>query len=127
MLEYLEPIMIEKGPNLNKEERELVNIALINHVKPLQKLWKTLITLEKFPKFVDYDPYIKEMKDNTCEKLDEECQRLIDLIQRHFIDPINIDTPIENQAYFVKLKADYWRYIEEVASGDRQEKAASET
>jgi hypothetical protein len=54
MLEFLEPIMVEKGANMTTEERIMVVVACKNILEPLRRVWRTLVTVETYERFQKY-------------------------------------------------------------------------
>ena len=54
MLEYLEPIIVEKGCKMSPEERILVTVACKNIVQPLIKTYRTINVVETYERFIKY-------------------------------------------------------------------------
>ncbi len=51
MLEFMDPVIIEKGCKMTLDERNLFQAACKLSVATTLKTWKTLKTLESYPRF----------------------------------------------------------------------------
>ena len=63
MLKFLEPLMDQKGPTLNSDERNLVTAACKYVIESDLKIWRTINVIEGFKKFEDKQEYLSEYKD----------------------------------------------------------------
>ena len=73
MLEFLDPIMQNKGAKMTTEERVLMQVACKNIIEPLRRVWRTIATIETYERFDKYQKYIEEYKDDIRERYDKEC------------------------------------------------------
>jgi hypothetical protein len=117
MLEFLEPIITNKGAKMSPEERVLLTVACKNIIEPLRRVWRTIVTIETYERFDKFKKYIEEYKDDVRERYDKECQKIIDMISRNMIDSAEENS--EGLAFFLKMSGDFYRYMLEVVKEDR--------
>ena len=101
MIEFLQPIMEEKGTKMSTDERNLITTAFKNSLGPIRKVWQTLLTVETYEKYQKYQPYIEEYKEEIRDRFDSQCMKIIDLIQANMIDKAEQES--EPLAYFSKM------------------------
>jgi hypothetical protein len=65
MLEYLTLVLIEKGPELSADERNLFSVACKNILASNRTAWRTVIALEPNPKYTKFKQSLKEYKEKT--------------------------------------------------------------
>ena len=124
MLEYLTAVLVEKGPELSADERNLFSVACKNLLSSNRTAWRTVIALEPNQKYARYKQSLKEYKEKTEAAILQDCEHVIELIQNNVLTKSVQDEP---KAFFAKMAADYNRYICEVTTGDRLETAKSES
>ena len=101
---------VELEPKLTKEERNLLSAGYKNIISDKRSSWRLLNNLEQKEeekKNTTQSAYIKEIK----EKIEKELNSIVDEIQSmidKYLLPNAID--VENKVFYLKLKADYFRY-----------------
>ena len=101
---------VELDPKLTKEERNLLSTGYKNIISDKRSSWRLLNNLEQKEeekKNTTQSAYIKEIK----EKIEKELNSIVDEIQSmidKYLLPNAID--VENKVFYLKLKADYFRY-----------------
>ena len=100
MLDFLEPIYHDKGAKMSSEERVLFTVACRNIIMPLSKTLKTITVIEGYDRFQKHMDVLEDYKMSVIKRYDEECTKIINLIQRNVIDS---GEPGEGLAYFYKL------------------------
>ena len=123
MLEYLTLVLIEKGPELSADERNLFSVACKNILASNRTAWRTVIALEPNPKYAKFKQSLKEYKEKTEQQIYTDCEMIIELVQTHVLTKAGSDEP---KAFFCKMVADYHRYVCEIATGERLETAKDE-
>ena len=68
MLKFMEPLMDQKGPTLNTDERHLVMSACKYVIEADQKIWRTITVIESFKKYEDKLEYLQEYKDLVSQR-----------------------------------------------------------
>ena len=101
---------VELDPKLTKEERNLLSAGYKNIISDKRSSWRLLNNLEQKEeekKNTTQSGYIKEVKG----KIEKELNSIVDEIQSmidKYLLPNAID--VENKVFYLKLKADYFRY-----------------
>ena len=115
---------IELDPKLNKEERGLLNAGYKNIISSKRNSWRLLNSMEQ--KEENKNPFqsanIKEVKDKIGNELNSICAELITIADKYLIP--NASSP-EDKVFYMKLKADYYRYKCEFANDKDYEEACS--
>ena len=92
------------------------------------KLIKVIDTLRHYPeKYEDFIEVLADYKDDIINKVEGKCNKIIDQIQEQIIDLfIQDDFGFEeHRVYFYKMKADFQRYICQVANFNQETKISS--
>ena len=116
---------VELDPKLTKEERNLLSAGYKNIISDKRSSWRLLNNLEQKEeekKNTTQSAYIKEIK----EKIEKELNSIVDEIQSmidKYLLPNAID--VENKVFYLKLKADYFRYKCEFTSDKEFEDACA--
>ena len=123
MIALLKPYIESKEEDLDFEERNILSVAYKNAVGMRRIAWRSA---NKAASIYKYEKYTEEIADYQ-KKLEEECvdlcKDMLTLLQKHLI-PKAKKNGVESEVYFLKLQADYFRYVAEVGStADRIEKA----
>ena len=108
---------VELDPKLTKEERNLLSAGyknIISDKRSSRRLLNNLERKEEEKKNVQQCANIKEIKDKIEKELNAICDEIQSIIDKYLI-PNAID--VENKVFYLKLKADYYRYKCEFANG----------
>ena len=114
-LKYIDEIAHTKKEELTSEERTLLNSAYKNLINARREAWKNLNEYE-----IDNKKYLyllTDIKSNIEKELNEYCNRMLDLVDNVLLKNVKID---ESKVFYIKLKADYYRYIAEILTGDKK-------
>ena len=109
--------MIELNPILNKEECDILSTGYKNMITDKRNSWRILNSMERREKKkkTQIVQHIREIKSHIENEIREICNELQLLIDKYLLPNVNDH---ENEVYFFKLKADYYRYICEFAEED---------
>jgi len=117
MIVFLRPV-IQKTAELQMEERNLVSVAYKNLSGNKRTAWRALTAIEENPKYEKYHEKTKAYKVKIEEELKKICKDAIK----------DIDTTLfknassaEAKVFYLKMKADYYRYTGEVCTGTELE------
>jgi hypothetical protein len=113
MLLFLKPVL-KKAGELTTEERNLVSVAYKNISGGKRTAWRALTAIEENPKYDKYHEKTKTYKQVIEEELKKICKNAIESIDSTLIK--NASTP-ESKVFYLKMKADYNRYMGEVCAG----------
>ena len=116
MVEFLTPVVQEKGANLSVEERNLLSVAFKNLVGSRRTAWRTISAIEQNPKYAHFADAIAGYKKRIEEELFKNCESIISNVETNILKTAQDG---ESKAFFLKMVGDYYRYIAESASGDK--------
>ena len=112
--------MIELNPILNKEECDILSTGYKNMITDKRNSWRILNSMERREKKkkTQIVQHIREIKSHIENEIREICNDLQLLTDKYLLPNVNDH---ENEVYFYKLKADYYRYICEFAEGKEKD------
>lgn len=118
---------IEINPDLSEDERALLNVAYKQAITPLRNGIRYLQTIEDDPAYQKTSDECKEkisdIITSVTNELFDTCNDLISLCDEKLLPAAT--TP-ESKVYYLKLKADYFRYIAEAQNGEDRNKTAED-
>lgn len=119
MLSYMKKVL-ETGTDLNIEERNLLSVAYKNSVGTRRTAWRVTSSIEskEEAKGSDKLPLLKEFKSKLEGELDTICEEIINLLNTKLIESAGEDA--QTRVFYLKMKADYYRYIAEYAGDDKK-------
>ena len=112
MVDYLEEVLVQKGGEVNADERNLLSVAFKNLISSKRAACRTISAIEQNPKYSKFNGALMEYKGKIEEQLRADCQKIIDMINSRVLGGSCSD---EAKAFFVKMVGDYYRYIAENA------------
>ena len=107
---------VELDPKLSKDERNLLSAGYKNIISDKRSSWRLLNNMERKEeekKNTSQVANIKEIKDKIEKELNKICDEIQSVIDKYLIPNA---TDAENKVFYLKLKADYYRYKCEFAS-----------
>lgn len=113
MLIFLKPV-VQKTSELTPEERNLVSVAYKNLSGNKRTAWRALTAIEENPKYEKYHEKTKTYKVKIEEELKKICNEAINAIDSSLFKNA---TSAEAKVFYLKMKADYYRYMGEVCNG----------
>jgi len=119
MVDQLEHVLAEKGADVTSDERNLLSVAFKNLISSKRAACRTIAAIEQNPKYSKFGDALAGYKAGIEKKLQDDCQRIIDMINSKVLAKSCDGEP---KAFFVKMVGDYYRYIAENAKGDNLEK-----
>lgn len=131
--EELRPVMkkmtvvkFNKSLTLNKEERKLLSSAYYNCLAKRKNAWYVLCSIEeKLSELSDTKSMIKlemvsDSKKREISEIVQICNEIINLLEFYLLTPTNTSI-LETKLFYTRMKADYFRNLAEVETGDRKE------
>jgi hypothetical protein len=120
MAKYMKEVT-ENSKNLSQEVRNLLSVAYKNVVGARRSSWRVLSSLET--KVKDDDTKLKlarQYKQKVEEELLEQCTIVLNLLDDYLISTAT-DAEAESKVFYMKMKGDYFRYLAEVADGEKRD------
>eukprot|EP00974_Lingulodinium_polyedra_P078277 7579371-Lingulodinium_polyedra.AAC.1 len=111
---------------LSAEERSLLNVAFKNAVGSRRAAWRSIADAEQEEMGKGNEEQAQhawEYCTQVVHELTEICDVLLGLLDGSLIAKA---TTNESKVFYLKMKADCYRYIAEVSDGDAMSKAANE-
>lgn len=117
MAEFMR-LVTESGIELTNEERNLLSVAYKNVVGSRRSSWRVISSIEqKCEAGEKKSVYAKEYREKVEKELQEICEIVLGLLDKHLIPK---STSGESKVFYLKMKGDYYRYLAEVAVGERR-------
>ena len=117
MIEFLQVLGDKpEGEDLKTEERNLLSVAFKNAVGQRRTAWRAVSAIEQNPKYSQYGEALKKYKTKIEDEMYKLCNQIVDMIDAKLAKKAK---EVESKVFFHKTKADYFRYMSEVTSGDR--------
>lgn len=123
MVDFLKPVLDQKGADVSSEERNLLSVAFKNLISSKRTAWRTISAIEQNPKYQKFGESLASYKKRIEELLYKDCESIIEIIQSKVLSKT---AEAEAKAFFVKMVGDYYRYIAETAQGDKMESVKRE-
>ena len=123
MVDFLKPVIKDKGPALTQDERNLLSVAFKNLVSQQRTAIRTIAAIEQNPKYTKFGGPMGEYKKRIEEELYRNCDDIISVIRTDVLTKSSDD---ESRAFFLKMIGDYCRYVAESAKGERLEKTKTD-
>ncbi|KAM8835324.1 14-3-3 protein gamma-1 [Synchiropus splendidus] len=113
----------ELNHTLASEERNLLSVAYKNVVGARRSSWRVISSIEQKTSAEGNEKNIKMVSDyrEKIEKeLEEVCKDVLTLLDKFLIPKGGECGEKESQVFYLKMKGDYYRYLAEVATGDKR-------
>ena len=125
MIAILKPYIIAKEDDLDFEERNILSVAYKNSVGMRRIAWRAVNKAKGIHRYEKYGEEMAEYQNKLEEECVDLCKDMLTLIQKQLLPKVKKHSQDpESEVYFLKLQADYFRYVAEVGSAeDRVEKA----
>ena len=121
MVNFLKPVIKEKGASLSNDERNLLSVAFKNLISSQRSGIRTISAIEQNKKYEKYAGALAEYKTKIVNILFTNCESIIQIIKK---DILTAADDQEAKAFFLKMIGDYYRYIAEYSTGDKKNQAA---
>ncbi|XP_049457885.1 14-3-3 protein beta/alpha-B-like [Epinephelus fuscoguttatus] len=108
----------EKFLVLNNEERNLFSVAYKNEVGARRSSWRVISSIEQKSECKKKKELAKEYREEIEAELNAICNEVLDLLDKYLIPNAEC---ADSKVFYLKMKGDYYRYLAEVATGDKKE------
>merc|ERR1712146_9234 len=123
MAEFMKEVG-DAGQELSVEERNLLSVAYKNAVGSRRAAWRIITSIEQKEKTKGNEEnakFAKEYCGKVETELDKICNTILGVLDTNLVPKCTSD---ESKVFYLKMKADYYRYIAEFTEGDKKSKAA---
>ena len=115
MVDFLKPILKNKGGDFSVEERNLLSVGFKNLIGGKRTAIRTITAIEQNQKYQKFAPALQLYKKKIEGELQKDCQNIINMIKN---DAMKALADPEGKAFFLKMVGDYYRYMAESATAD---------
>ncbi|KAH9530146.1 hypothetical protein DERF_003971 [Dermatophagoides farinae] len=114
----------ETGTELSNEERNLLSVAYKNVVGARRSSWRVISSIEQKTEGAERKQQMaREYREKVEVELRDICYDVLSLLDKYLIPKAS---NAESKVFYLKMKGDYYRYLAEVATGDRRTNVADE-
>ena len=110
---YIEELIKKKKDDLNKDEKNIFYKSFKNIINSKRSAWRSADYMEEKEKNDERITMIKNYKDILEKDIYDVCKNVIALINNFLLTKTILD---ESKIFFLKMKADYYRYLSEFQS-----------
>ncbi|XP_077405505.1 14-3-3 protein zeta/delta-like [Vanacampus margaritifer] len=112
-------LVTEQAPTeLTNEERNLLSVAYKNVVGARRSSWRVVSSMELKSEEASKAGQAKEYREKIETELNDICKEVLDLLEKHLIPKAEIP---DSKVFYLKMKGDYFRYLAEVACGNKKD------
>merc|ERR1719240_282845 len=117
MVEYMKAVANKATADLSLEERNLLSVAYKNVVGARRASLRIIGSIEakEQEKGSEKISLIRHYKSKVEEELNTICNDILHLLDNHLIKKADGDEPKDPKVFYLKMKADYYRYLAEFA------------
>lgn len=115
MVDFLKPILKNKGGDFSVEERNLLSVGFKNLIGGKRTAIRTITAIEQNAKYQKYSSALQHYKKKIEGELQKDCQNIINMIKN---DAMKALADPEGKAFFLKMVGDYYRYMAESAQAE---------
>jgi len=106
------------GEELSNEERNLLSVAYKNVVGARRSSWRVISSIEQKTEGNERrQAMTREYREKIEKELSDICNEVLDLLDKHLIAKASTG---ESKVFYLKMQGDYYRYLAEVAIGDKR-------
>lgn len=112
----------ELNEPLSNEDRNLLSVAYKNVVGARRSSWRVISSIEQKTMADGNEKKLEKVKayrEKIEKELETVCNDVLALLDKFLIKNCN-DFQYESKVFYLKMKGDYYRYLAEVASGEKK-------
>ena len=120
MVEFLEDMLKARDKDLSNDERNLISMAYKNSVTSRRTALRSIIAYESKEikkEKSNFLLYMQEYRKRVEDELTKICNNVINVCDSHLLKKAENE---EATIFYLKMKADYNRYIAEYAKGESE-------
>ncbi|XP_044845783.1 14-3-3 protein eta isoform X1 [Mauremys mutica] len=112
----------ELNEPLSNEDRNLLSVAYKNVVGARRSSWRVISSIEQKTMADGNEKKLEKVKayrEKIEKELETVCNDVLALLDKFLIKNCN-DFQYESKVFYLKMKGDYYRYLAEVAAGEKK-------
>ncbi|PKK22710.1 tyrosine 3-monooxygenase/tryptophan 5-monooxygenase activation protein, eta, partial [Columba livia] len=112
----------ELNEPLSNEDRNLLSVAYKNVVGARRSSWRVISSIEQKTMADGNEKKLEKVKayrEKIEKELETVCNDVLALLDKYLIKNCN-DFQYESKVFYLKMKGDYYRYLAEVAAGEKK-------
>ncbi|XP_022438185.1 14-3-3 protein gamma-like [Delphinapterus leucas] len=111
----------ELNEPLSNEERNLLSVAYENVVGARRSSWRAISSIEQKTSADGNEKIemVRAYREKIEKELEAVCQDVLSLLGNFLIKNCS-ETQYESRVFYLKMKGDYYRYLAEVATGEKR-------
>ncbi|KAI9100729.1 hypothetical protein K1719_024091 [Acacia pycnantha] len=122
MVEYMEKVA--KTAELTAEERNMLSVSYKNVIGPRRASWRIISSIEQKEASRGNEEHValaRELRGKIESEVRKMCYGVLGVLESHLIPSAS---SAESKVFFLKMKADYLRYLAEFNTGDHSKEVA---
>jgi 14-3-3 protein epsilon len=118
---YVDEIIKHEENELSEEDRDLFVSAYRIFINEKRNAWRTVFINENAEKEqkTKFSPMLNEIRGTYEDIIQKACEKLIYCINEYIINKTH---SVEGKSFFLKVKADHYRYLAEISTGQNLRK-----
>ncbi|KAJ7423743.1 hypothetical protein WISP_32491 [Willisornis vidua] len=115
-------LVTELNEPLSNEDRNLLSVAYKNVVGARRSSWRVISSIEQKTMADGNEKKLEKVKayrEKIEKELETVCNDVLALLDKYLIKNCN-DFQYESKVFYLKMKGDYYRYLAEVAAGEKK-------
>ena len=123
-IKYMETIIQNKKEDLTIEERNILSSAYKSCVSNRRNAWRNIYAIELKERNNNgkYLEYVETLRKKIGEELYKLCENVFKIIDEYLLKRASSD---ESKVFYLKMKADYYRYLSEISTGEKNIEVAN--
>jgi len=123
-IKYMEEIVKMKKEDLTVEERNILSSAYKNCVSSRRNAWRSIYGVEVKEKNnkSKFLYLVTDLKTTLENELNNLCGKVLNLIDEYLLKRATSD---ESKVFYLKMKGDYYRYLAEFSTGEKNKEVAN--
>ncbi|XP_028828536.1 14-3-3 protein eta [Denticeps clupeoides] len=118
-------LVTELNEPLSNEDRNLLSVAYKNVVGARRSSWRVTSSIEQKTAADGNEKkleLVRAYRETIEKELETVCQDVLALLDQYLIKSCD-ESQLESKVFYLKMKGDYYRYLAEVATGEKRSAA----
>lgn len=124
MVSYMKAVA-KSGQELTVDERNLLSVAYKNVIGTRRASWRLILSIEQKEEVKNATHHVEQIRGYKAKienELEDICNDVLDVLETNLLPKAETG---ESKVFYYKMKGDYYRYLAEIAAGDKKKDAAT--